>query len=69
MTQRQQWLTVLAIVIGVIVVVGTGAYVMRDELFPVGVGTRAPGFTARTVGPLRRRPRSGWRTAGRAFAS
>ena len=49
MTQRQQWLTVLAIVAAVAAVVGTGAYVMRDELFPVGVGSRAPGFTARAV--------------------
>lgn len=49
MTLRQQWLTVLAIVLTLFGVVGTGTYVMRDELFPVGVGSRAPNFQARTV--------------------
>ena len=28
---------------------GTATYVMRDQLFPVEVGSRAPGFRARTV--------------------
>lgn len=49
MTSRQQWLTVLAIVTLMVGLVGAGAYVMRDQLFPVGVGSRAPNFTARTV--------------------
>jgi cytochrome c biogenesis protein CcmG/thiol:disulfide interchange protein DsbE len=49
MTMRQQWLAVLTIVLALVLTIGTGAYVMRDELFPVGVGSRAPGFTARTV--------------------
>ena len=49
MTSRQQWLTVLMIVTVMVGVVGTGAYVMREQLFPVGVGSRAPNFTARTV--------------------
>jgi peroxiredoxin len=40
---------VLAIVCVVGVSLGAGAYLMRDELFPVEVGSRAPGFTARTV--------------------
>lgn len=49
MTLRQQWLTVAGILLVLVGVVTTGAYVMRDELFPVGVGSRAPGFEARTV--------------------
>lgn len=49
MTLRQQWLTVLAIVLSLFAAVGTATYVMHDELFPIGVGSRAPDFTARTV--------------------
>jgi cytochrome c biogenesis protein CcmG/thiol:disulfide interchange protein DsbE len=49
MTLRQQWLAVLAIVLALLGALGTGAYVLRDELFPVEVGSRAPAFRARTV--------------------
>ena len=49
MTVRQQWLTVAAIVVVLFSALGTAAYVMRDELFPVEVGSRAPAFRARTV--------------------
>ena len=49
MTSRQQWLTVLAIVTVMVGSVGTGAYVMREQLFPGGVGSHAPNFKARTV--------------------
>ena len=49
MTLRQQWLTVLAILLLLVGAIGTGTYVMRDELFPVTVGSRAPNFVARTV--------------------
>lgn len=49
MTLRQQWITVLIILVALLGVVGTGTYVMRDELFPIGVGSKAPNFTARTV--------------------
>jgi len=49
MTLRQQWLTVLAILLVLFGVLGTGTYVMRDQLFPIGVGARAPSFEARTV--------------------
>lgn len=49
MTLRQQWLLVVAIVVALVGALGTGAYVMRDELFPVEVGSRAPAFRARTV--------------------
>jgi peroxiredoxin len=49
MTQRQQWVAVLAIVVLLVGAVGTGAYVLRAQLFPVEVGSRAPAFRARTV--------------------
>ena len=49
MTLRQQWLTVVAIVLALLLAVGFGVYVMRDELFPVEIGSRAPDFRARTV--------------------
>ena len=49
MTVRQQWLMVLGIVVALVGAIGGGAYVMRDELFPVEVGSRAPNFAARTV--------------------
>ena len=49
MTARQQWLVVLGVVTLVAVVVGAGAYTMREQLFPVEVGTRAPDFRAATL--------------------
>ncbi|MEX2152343.1 MAG: TlpA disulfide reductase family protein [Gemmatimonadaceae bacterium] len=49
MTLRQQWLTVLGILLALFAMVGFGAYVMREELFPISVGSSAPGFQARTV--------------------
>jgi cytochrome c biogenesis protein CcmG/thiol:disulfide interchange protein DsbE len=49
MTLRQQWLLVAAIVLLLASTLGFGAWVLRDQLFPVEVGSRAPGFTAREV--------------------
>lgn len=49
MTARQQWALVIGIVFALLGAIGAGAYVMRDELFPIEVGSRAPSFTARTV--------------------
>jgi cytochrome c biogenesis protein CcmG/thiol:disulfide interchange protein DsbE len=49
MTLRQQWLTVVAILLVLVAGIGTGTYVMRDQLFPISVGSRAPNFEARTV--------------------
>ena len=49
MTLRQQWLTVLGIVVGLALLLGVGAFAMRDELFPIVVGSKAPDFAARTV--------------------
>lgn len=49
MTLRQQWLLVAGIVGSLVGALGLGGYVLRDELFPVEVGSRAPEFAARTV--------------------
>ena len=49
MTVRQQWLTVLAILLSLLGALGFGAWALRDELFPVEVGTRARPFVAREV--------------------
>jgi hypothetical protein len=49
MTLRQQWLAVLVVIVLLLGALGTGAYVLREELFPVEVGSRAPAFRARTV--------------------
>lgn len=49
MTVRRQWLTVLGILALAVVVVVVGAYAMRDELFPVEVGSPAPNFRARAL--------------------
>ena len=49
MTLRQQWLTVLGILVGLALLLGVGAFAMRDELFPIVVGSEAPDFAARTV--------------------
>jgi cytochrome c biogenesis protein CcmG, thiol:disulfide interchange protein DsbE len=49
MTVREQWLVVLGVVIFVLGTVAVGAYTMRDDLFPVEVGSQAPDFQARTL--------------------
>lgn len=49
MTARQQWLVVAGVLGVVALVVTAGAYGMRDQLFPVEVGTRAPTFRARAL--------------------
>ena len=49
MTLRHQWLIVAAIVFSLLGALGFGAWVLRDQLFPVEVGSRAPAFSARAV--------------------
>ena len=49
MTVRQQWMAVAAIAGALLIALGTCAYAVRDELFPVEVGSRAPAFAGRTV--------------------
>ena len=49
MTLRQQWILVAAVVAVLLGTLGVGLYGLRDELFPVEVGSHAPAFRARTV--------------------
>ena len=49
MTAKQQWLTVVAIIVVLIFGIGVAAVVMRDELFPIQVGSAAPDFRARAL--------------------
>jgi cytochrome c biogenesis protein CcmG/thiol:disulfide interchange protein DsbE len=49
MTLKQQWLFVGGIVGVLGAALGVGAWVMRDELFPIEVGSVAPDFAARVV--------------------
>ena len=49
MTRRGQWLLLGAIVIALGAVVGITTYGLRDEMFPVDVGARAPDFEAVTL--------------------
>jgi cytochrome c biogenesis protein CcmG, thiol:disulfide interchange protein DsbE len=49
MTLRQQWMIVAAILLSLFSALGFGAWVLRDELFPVEVGSQARPFAAREV--------------------
>ncbi len=49
MTARGQWLTVLGVVVALAAVLGGASYFLRDELFHVTVGGKAPPFAASTV--------------------
>jgi thiol-disulfide isomerase/thioredoxin len=49
MTRRHQWLLLLGIVAALAGVAGITAYGLRDEIFPVDVGTKAPNFEAVTL--------------------
>jgi hypothetical protein len=50
MTGRQQW-TVVAAIVGVLGVgLAAGSYFMRDQLFPVTIGSEAPDFRAKMLG-------------------
>lgn len=53
MTARQQW-SVVAIVIAVLgAALAIGSHMMKDELFPVNVGSTAPNFRAKVLGENR----------------
>lgn len=49
MTRRHQWLLLFGIVAALAGVAGITAYGLRDEIFPVDVGTMAPDFEAVTL--------------------
>jgi thiol-disulfide isomerase/thioredoxin len=49
MTRRGQWLLLGAIIVAIAAAVGITTYGLRDEMFPVDVGTKAPNFEAVTL--------------------
>lgn len=51
MTVRQQWIVVGSVVAALAAGLFAVTRIMGDELFPVTVGSRAPDFQARTLGP------------------
>jgi cytochrome c biogenesis protein CcmG/thiol:disulfide interchange protein DsbE len=50
MTARQQWSVVGVIVLLLAVVLGAASHFMKDDLFPVNVGSVAPDFRAKELG-------------------
>jgi len=50
MTLRQQWAAVGIVVAVIAATVATGMHLMRDQLFPVTVGSTAPAFAAPELG-------------------
>lgn len=51
MSDRRQWLLVGGAVAFMAAGLGTAMYVLRDELFPIAIGSAAPDFTAVTLPP------------------
>src|ERR1041384_3343952 len=49
MTRRGQWLLLGGILLAIGAAVGITTYGLRDEMFPVDVGTKAPNFEAVTL--------------------
>lgn len=49
MTSRKQLLVVASIVIVAAILLGAGRYFLSDELAPVGLGAKAPGFAVMTL--------------------
>jgi cytochrome c biogenesis protein CcmG/thiol:disulfide interchange protein DsbE len=50
MTARQQWAVVGVVVAVLAIGLGAASYFMRDELFPVTLGSSAPDFKAKVLG-------------------
>jgi peroxiredoxin len=50
MTSRQQWSAVGVIVGALAIGLATGSYFMRDQLFPVTIGSDAPNFRVKVLG-------------------
>jgi cytochrome c biogenesis protein CcmG, thiol:disulfide interchange protein DsbE len=53
MTSRQQWVVVAAIVGLLAVGLGAASYFMKDDLFPVTIGSDVPDFKAKVLGENR----------------
>lgn len=53
MTARQQWSIVIVVVAVLGAALGIGTHLMKDELFPVNVGSSAPNFRAKVLGENR----------------
>jgi len=53
MTSRQQWTVVGAIVVVLAIGLGLASYLMKDELFPVTIGSEMPNFKAKVLGENR----------------
>lgn len=51
MTGRKQLAVVASIVLAAVVLLGAGRYFLSDELAPVGLGAKAPGFSVMTLDP------------------
>lgn len=49
MTARQQWAVVGAVVAVLAIALGTASHFMKDQLFPVTVGSAAPNFKAKEL--------------------
>jgi len=49
MTGRKQFATVLGVVVAVLAIVIVGRQLLGDEMSPLGLGSRAPDFTASTL--------------------
>ena len=50
MTARQQWIIVGSIVGAMAIALASASYFLRDQLFPVTVGSQAPDFKANVLG-------------------
>lgn len=53
MTRRTQWLVVAAVVLLLGGAAAVATWAMRDQIFPITVGSRAPSFSAYTMEPSR----------------
>ena len=51
MSSRKQLVVVSSLVLAAVILLGAGRYFLSDEIAPVGVGTRAPGFSVMTLDP------------------
>jgi cytochrome c biogenesis protein CcmG/thiol:disulfide interchange protein DsbE len=53
MTVRQQWSVVIVVIAVLGAALAIGSHLMKDELFPVNVGSTAPDFRAKVLGQNR----------------